>query len=101
MASDTPIHDFVRPRVLALLNECVAQGAPRDAVVAVLIDIVTAPDFDTAAPDPTADSAPHPDYQRSNDVVLVNNQAVSPPHAPGERDEDDFIKPLDWFSSNP
>ena len=101
MASDTPIHDFVRPRIVALVNDCVAHGAPRDAVVAVLIDIVTAPDFDTAAPDPNTDSAPHPDYQRSNDVVLVDNQAVTPPHPPGERDEADFIKPANWFSSNP
>lgn len=101
MPSNTPIHDFVRPRILSLLDEVVARGHPRDAGVAVLIDIVTAPDFDTAAPDPGADSAPHRDYDRSPDVVVVDNQVVSPLHQPGERDEADFIKPVDWFSSNP
>ncbi len=101
MASDTPIHDFVNPRMVGLLNDAVAQGFARDAVVAVMIDIVTRPPFDTAEPDASADSAPHPDFQRSDDVVLVNNQSVSAPHQPGERDEADFIKPVDWFSSNP
>ena len=52
MPSNTPLHDFTRPRVIALLNDACGLGFPRDAVVAVLIDIVTAPDFDTAAPDP-------------------------------------------------
>ena len=101
MPSDTPIHDYLRPRLLALLNEVVAQGHPRDAGVAVLIDIVTAPDFDTAAPDPHADTAPHPDYERSPDVVVVDNQVVTPLRPPGERDEADFVKPVDWFSSTP
>ena len=87
--------------MLALLNEVVAQGYPRDAGVAVLIDIATAPDFDTAAPDPQTASAPHPDYERSPDLVVVNNQVVTPLHPPGERDEADFIRPEDWFSSNP
>ncbi|HVZ10204.1 hypothetical protein [Rhodopila sp.] len=101
MASNTPIHDFLRPRINALVRDIVAQGHPRDAAVAVLIDIVTAPDFDTAAPDPLTDTAPHPDYQRSPDVVLVNNQAVSPPHQPGQRDEDDFVRSIGWLDTNP
>jgi len=101
MTSDTPIHDFVAPRMVALLNDAVAKGFPRDAVVAVMIDIVTRPPFDTAEPDASEDATPHPDFQRSDDVVLVNNQSVTAPHAPGQRDEADFIKPVDWFSSNP
>jgi hypothetical protein len=101
MLSDTPLHDFARPRILELLKDACAQGFPRDAVVAVLIDIVTAPDFDTAAPDQDADSTPHADYERSPDVALIDNHAVNAPHQPGERDEADFIKPVDWFSSNP
>ena len=101
MSSDTPIHDFARPRIMALMDQAVAEGFPRDAVVAVLIDIVTAPDFDTAAPEPMTDAEPHPDYERSGDVVLVDNQAVTPPHPPGERDEADFVKRIDWFSSSP
>jgi hypothetical protein len=98
MASDTPIHDFMLPRISALVHEAVAQGFVRDAVVAVVIDIITGPRFDTAAPKPTDDSAPHPDYQRSADVVLVDNTIVEPPRQIGARDEADFVRPLNWFS---
>jgi hypothetical protein len=101
MASDTPIHDFVNPRLVGLLKDAIALGFERDAVVAVMIDIVTRPPFDTAEPDASTDEAPHPDFERSDDVVLVNNQSVAAPHQPGVRDEADFIKPVDWFSSNP
>jgi len=98
MASDTPIHDFVLPRISALVHEAVAQGFARDTIVAVVIDIITAPQFDTAAPKPTDDSAPHPDYLRSADVVLVDNTIVRPPHQIGAQDEADFVRPLNWFS---
>ncbi len=101
MASDTPMHDFLLPRITALVDEAVAQGFARDIVVAVIIDIITAPRFDAAAPSPTDDSAPHPDYQRSPDVVLVEGSSVSPPPAIGAQDEADFVRPLNWFSSNP
>ena len=101
MASDTPIHDFVLPRISALVDEAVAQGFARDIVVAVVIDIITAPQFDTAAPSPTDDSAPHGDLERSADVVLVDNTIVEPPHPIGAQDEADFIRPLNWFSSGP
>ena len=42
MASDTPMHDFLLPRITALVDEAVAQGFARDIVVAVIIDIITA-----------------------------------------------------------
>jgi hypothetical protein len=80
------------------VQQAVAQGFVRDAVVAVVIDIITAPPFDTAAPSPTDDSAPHPDYQRSADVVLVDNTIVEPPHQIGAQNEDDFLRPLKGFS---
>ncbi|MFL5255324.1 MAG: hypothetical protein ACJ8AI_21005 [Rhodopila sp.] len=101
MASETPIHDFLQPRLAALVDAIVAMGHPRDAAVASLIDIVTSPAFDTAAPDPTADVAPQPDYQPSPDVVLVDGQNVSAQPAPGERDNMDFLRRIDWFSNNP
>ncbi len=101
MASDTPIHDFVLPRVSALVDEAVAQGFARDVVVAVVIDIITAPRFDTAAPKPTDDSAPHSDLERSPDVVLVDNTIVEPPEQIGAQHEGDFVRPVDWFSSGP
>jgi hypothetical protein len=101
MSNETPIHDFLRPRLDALVNAIVAQGHPRDAAVACLIDIVTAPNFDTTLPDPGADAPPGPDYERSPDVVLVKGQSVSVSSAPGERDNMDFLRRIDWFSNNP
>jgi len=100
MPSDTPIHDFLRPRLNALVAAIVDQGHPRDAAVACLIDIVTAPDFDTTPPDPSVD-APRPDLQRSPDIVLVEGQSMSAQPAPGERDNADFLRRADWFSNNP
>ncbi len=96
MSSDTPARDFLKPRVAALVKEAIGHGIARDVAVAVLIDIITAPGYDTAAPDPDADSAPHPDYERAPDVVLVHDTAMNPPHVPGAQDEDDFIRPLRW-----
>ncbi len=96
MPSDTPIHDFLNPRLTALVREAEAQGFQRDIVVAVLIDLITAPRMDTAAPAPTDDSAPHPDYQRSPDVVLVHGSSAANPPAIGGTDEADFVQPLRW-----
>ncbi len=101
MASDTPIHDFLRPRLNALVDAIVAQGHPRDAAVACLIDIVTAPDFDTTPPDPDADNAPRPNYKPSPDVVMVGGQNMSAKPDIGERDNADFVRRIDWFSNNP
>jgi hypothetical protein len=48
--------------------------------VAVLIDLVTSPDFDTAAPDPKADSQPHNLWERDqNSVVLVPGSSNQSP----------------------
>ena len=58
MPDETPIHTYLRPRITELVRGAVAQGMARDAVVAVVIDIITSPDFDTAAPSPTDDSVP-------------------------------------------
>ena len=47
--SQTPLHDWLSARLETLLREALAAGFERDAVVAVLIDLVTSPPYDTAA----------------------------------------------------
>ena len=95
MTAGTPIHDYLAPRVAELVRGAVAQGMAEDTVVAVLIDILTSPQYDTAAPDPTADSAPHPDWDRAHpDVVLVNDTYAANVQTVGVHQEDDFIAPL-------
>jgi hypothetical protein len=94
MPSNLPVHDFLLPRLTALVVEAVAAGIDRDAAVAVLIDLVTAPGFDTAAPDPRADSEPHPDYQREPGMVLVHGRPPLDPPAIGAQDEADFVRPF-------
>lgn len=54
MTSASPVHNYLLPRLTGLVNEAVATGIERDVAVAVLIDLVTSPEFDTAAPDPKA-----------------------------------------------
>ncbi|MGH7210591.1 MAG: hypothetical protein ACREF1_03915 [Acetobacteraceae bacterium] len=43
-----PVHDWLRPRLLALLADSEKAGLPRETVVAVIIDIVGAPPFDAS-----------------------------------------------------
>lgn len=94
MSSDSPIHDFVLPRLAALVNDAVAAGATREVAVAVIIDLITSSRFDTAAPGPETDSAPHADWDRdAGTPVMVGG--VIPIGAPpiGEQDEADFLRP--------
>jgi hypothetical protein len=95
VTSNAPAHDFLLPRLTALVNEAVGRGFTRDVAVAVMIDLVTSPRFDTAAPAPTDDSAPNPQWDRGPDsMVLVNGVSPQGPHDPTARGEDDFIKPI-------
>jgi hypothetical protein len=96
MTSQSSVHDFLLPRLTALVDDAVATGVPRDVAVAVLIDLVTSPRFDTAAPDPEADSAPHPDYQRTPGIVLVHGMVPLGPLPIDAQDEADFVKPIGW-----
>jgi hypothetical protein len=97
MASGSPARDFLLPRLTALVNEAVATGIKRDVAVAVLIDLVTSPGFDTAVPDPHADSEPHELWKRGPDsVVLVAGHAQAP-RPVDARDEADFVKPFGWI----
>lgn len=49
-SADTPIHDWLRPRLQTLVDEAESRGFDREAVVAVITDIITSPPFDTALP---------------------------------------------------
>ncbi len=60
MSSDTPGHDFLLPRLGALVAQAEAHGIDRQVAVAVLTDLITGPEFNDALPDPTTDSAPRP-----------------------------------------
>ncbi len=46
----TPIHDWVKPRLDALLAEATGQGMDRLTVVAVMTDIIEGPGYNTVAP---------------------------------------------------
>jgi hypothetical protein len=94
MSSEAPARDYLLPRLTALVNDAVATGIARDVAVAVLIDLVTSPGFDTAAPDPMADSAPHALWDRGPDSVVLVDGHASPPLPVDARDEADFIKPF-------
>jgi hypothetical protein len=94
MANDSPARDFLLPRLTALVREAVAAGVARDVAVAVLIDLVTSPGFDTAVPDPKADSDPRDLWRRdASSVVLVAGRA-SEPLPIGATDEADFVRPF-------
>lgn len=94
MAHDLPARDFLLPRLTALLEAAVAAGIDRDVAVAVLIDLVTSPRFDTAAPDPKADSEPHNLWQRNADSVVLVAGTSNAPRPVDARDEADFVKPF-------
>jgi len=96
MSNGLPAHDFLLPRLAALVDEAVAAGIQRDVAVAVLIDLITSSRFDTAAPDATADADPRPGWERRpDDPVLVagQNPAALPIDA---QDEADFVRPFNW-----
>lgn len=50
----TTLHDWLRPRLGVLFREAVAAGFEREAVAAVMLDLVSTPPYDSAAPDPGA-----------------------------------------------
>ena len=51
MTNDTPVHDWLRPRLAELVRRAEIAGFPRDTVIAVLTDLITAPPFNqTTAP---------------------------------------------------
>ena len=71
----TPAHDWLRPRLQALVDDAMNAGFERDVVVAVLIDRITSPDF----------NAPPPGGDKPNPSGLPDpNEPLYPDHDPGE-----------------
>ena len=50
MTSDTPVHNWLRPRLADLVQQAEHAGFQREAVVAVIMDLITAPPYDDAVP---------------------------------------------------
>jgi hypothetical protein len=46
--TQTPAHDWMRPRLIALLADAERAGVPRDVGVAVLTDLLESPAFNGA-----------------------------------------------------
>jgi hypothetical protein len=97
MANEAPARSFLLPRLTALVKEAEESGIPRDVAVAVLIDLVTSPGFDTAEPDPHADSEPRTIWQRDRDSLVLVPGDPNLPRPIDARDEADFVKPIGWF----
>ncbi|GAB0114042.1 hypothetical protein [Acidisoma sp. C75] len=55
----TPVHDWLKPRLDALVEEGLKQGMARDVLVAVITDIVAGPGYNRAVV--TEQDAPQPD----------------------------------------
>lgn len=95
MTSQTPVHDYLAPRVADLVRDAVAQGFARETVIAVLTDLAGAALTDTPPVAPDADTPPLQDWDRSHpDVVLVNDTYAANVPTVGVHQEDDFIAPL-------
>jgi hypothetical protein len=94
MTNDLPARDFLLPRLTALVQEAVTMGIAREVAVAVLIDLVTSPSFDTAAPDPKADSEPHNLWHRDARSVVLVSGLPNEPLPMDARDVSDFVKPF-------
>jgi hypothetical protein len=46
--SQTPLHDWLRPRIDQLVRDATAAGFERDVVLVVINDLVSSTPFDTA-----------------------------------------------------
>ena len=48
--TDTPLHDWLRPRLTELVQQAKGAGFDRDVVIAVLTDLITSPPFNESGP---------------------------------------------------
>jgi hypothetical protein len=48
--TETPIHDWLRPRLAELVQQAERAGFDRDTVIAVLADLTASPPFDRTEP---------------------------------------------------
>jgi hypothetical protein len=46
--TETPIRDWMLPKLAALIVDAEAQGFNRDAIIAVITDIIEGPEYNTA-----------------------------------------------------
>ena len=46
--SETPVHDWLRPRLADLVRQAERAGFARETVIAVITDLITAPPFSQA-----------------------------------------------------
>ena len=46
----TPVHDWVRPRLTAMVRAAEAAGIERGVAIAVIADLITSPPFNDAQP---------------------------------------------------
>jgi hypothetical protein len=47
--SETPVHDWLRPRLAELVRQAERAGFAKDTVIAVITDLITAPPFNERA----------------------------------------------------
>jgi hypothetical protein len=47
--TDTPVHDWLRPRLTNLVLQAERAGFSRETVIAVITDLITAPPFNRPA----------------------------------------------------
>ena len=47
--SDTPVHNWLRPRLADLVRQAERAGFDRQTVIAVLTDLITSPPFNPSA----------------------------------------------------
>src|SRR5271156_4382295 len=94
MASNAPARDYLLPRLTALVTEAEASGIAREVAVAVLIDLVTSPGFDTAEPDPKSDSEPNNAWKRDQDSIVLVPGGSNLPLPIDAHAEADFVKPF-------
>jgi hypothetical protein len=50
--TETPVHDWLRPRLAELVRQAEGAGFNRDAVIAVLSDLIDSPPFNQTEPVP-------------------------------------------------
>jgi hypothetical protein len=48
--TETPVHDWLRPRLAELVRQAEGAGFDRDTVIAVLSDLIDSPPFNQADP---------------------------------------------------
>lgn len=69
--SQTPLHDWLRPRLDLVLAEAGRAGFDRQAVLAVLTDLATSPAYNEA-PLPTEPQLPHGPWPERSEAGTIH-----------------------------